>query len=232
MSKIYSYILRFDDGAAPNPFWGICTLAICKPVIRRKAEIGQWVIGTGSVNGYSNGKRENLSDRLVYAMKITDKMSLAEYNEYCLKDLKHKIPFPDTQDWRMQMGDCIYFDAGNEKLDLRPDSIHKIEHRERDLRGKNVLLSTDFYYFGANAIFIPSHLQRLIKKNQGHLKIEDPELLRQFEKWIRSFVQNELFGAPQLMHEFDKQNFKVSNHCSADYIAEDENEEEEIISKC
>ena len=48
MSKIYSYVLRIDDGAAPNPFWGLCTLTICKPAIRRNAQIADWIIGTGS----------------------------------------------------------------------------------------------------------------------------------------------------------------------------------------
>ena len=41
--SIYSYVLRIDDGAAPNPFWEICTLTICKPVIRRNAEY--WRLG-------------------------------------------------------------------------------------------------------------------------------------------------------------------------------------------
>ncbi len=45
---IYSYVLRYDDGVAPNPFFGFCTLAVCKPVIRRKAQVGDWIIGTGS----------------------------------------------------------------------------------------------------------------------------------------------------------------------------------------
>lgn len=48
--KLFSYVLRFDDGAAPNPFWGTCTLAICKPDIRRTANIDDWIIGTGSKN--------------------------------------------------------------------------------------------------------------------------------------------------------------------------------------
>jgi hypothetical protein len=40
MKKLYSYCIPVDDGAAPNPFWDICTLVICKPVIRRTAQIG------------------------------------------------------------------------------------------------------------------------------------------------------------------------------------------------
>lgn len=232
-SKIYSYILRFDDGAAPNPFWDTCTLAICKPIIRRTAEVGNWVIGTGSKHSRCNdGKEYDLSQCLVYAMKISYRMTLAEYNNYCSINLLNKIPNPGAEDWRMRMGDCIYFDAGNEKLDLRPDSIHKIEHRDRDLRGVNVLLSTDYYYFGENAVIIPQHLTRLIKKNQGHLKIEDAELIEQFEIWIRSFEQNKLYGNPQMMSEFDKPNCRVGSHCSRDYNIEDENEIEETISKC
>jgi len=45
MQKLFSYIIPIDDGPAPNPFGDICTLAICKPAIRRKAQVGDWVIG-------------------------------------------------------------------------------------------------------------------------------------------------------------------------------------------
>ncbi len=31
LRRIYSYILRFDTGAASNPFWQICTFTICRP---------------------------------------------------------------------------------------------------------------------------------------------------------------------------------------------------------
>jgi Nucleotide modification associated domain 2 len=73
MGKIYSYVLRYDDGAAPNPFWDTCTLAICKPTIRRKTQPGDWVIGTGSKNSRCNdGLVHDLSDRLVYAVYSVD----------------------------------------------------------------------------------------------------------------------------------------------------------------
>lgn len=232
-TKIYSYILRFDDGAAPNPYWGTCTLAICKPAIRRTAQIGDWVLGTGSVNSRCNdGVKRNFSQHLVYAMKVTDKMTLAHYNDYCQQELTTKIPVPGHDDWRLRMGDCIYFDAGNIDLELRPFSIHDIYQRPRDQRGVNVLLSNDFYYFGEKAEPIPGHLLCLIKKNQGHLKIDDAGLLSQFEEWIRTFEQNKLHGEPQLKHAFDKPNCNISGHCTSEYIAEDENETEEILGRC
>ena len=36
--KLMAYIVRHDSGFSPNPFGGVCTLACCKPAIRRSAE--------------------------------------------------------------------------------------------------------------------------------------------------------------------------------------------------
>src|SRR5690349_17838620 len=82
---LYSYCIPVDDGAAPNPFWGICTLAICKPVIRRVAKKGDWVVGTGS-------KELGLENQVVYAMQITDVESMQQYDKHCSSELKEKIP--------------------------------------------------------------------------------------------------------------------------------------------
>ena len=41
MVKLYSYIVAVDSGFAPNPFHGFCTIATCKPRIRKTAEIGE-----------------------------------------------------------------------------------------------------------------------------------------------------------------------------------------------
>ena len=47
---MFSYKIEHDFGLAPNPFWGVMTLAVCKGKIRRhkKLQIGDWIIGTGS----------------------------------------------------------------------------------------------------------------------------------------------------------------------------------------
>jgi hypothetical protein len=63
--RLFSYCIQTDDDAAPNPFWGLCTLTICKPVIRRVAEVGDWIVGIGSVNVDVDG--EDFSGRLLYA---------------------------------------------------------------------------------------------------------------------------------------------------------------------
>ena len=69
MPKLYSYCIPVDDGAAPNPFGNICTLTICKPVIRRSALVGDWVVATGSMQyGFEN--------KVIYAMEVTQKLTM------------------------------------------------------------------------------------------------------------------------------------------------------------
>ena len=74
MSRIHSYVVRYDSGFAPNPFYGYCTLATCKPGIRRKAEVEDWVVGSGS-----NDRSVGRGGYLVYAMRVTEVMTFDDY---------------------------------------------------------------------------------------------------------------------------------------------------------
>lgn len=47
--SFYSYKITRDYGFAPNPFGKYCSLACCKPHVRRKAIVGDWIVGTGAV---------------------------------------------------------------------------------------------------------------------------------------------------------------------------------------
>ena len=81
--RLYSYVLRHDTGFAPNPYHEFCTLACCKPQIRKRAEIGDWVIGTGSD---AKGKRRG--GFLSFAMRVTEVMTFSEYwsdSRFCAK---------------------------------------------------------------------------------------------------------------------------------------------------
>jgi hypothetical protein len=230
MAKIYSYLLRCDDGAAPNPFWGICTLAICKPAIRRKAQIDDWVVGTGSVNARCNdGVIHDLSDKLVYAMKVSRVLTFDDYERYCQVHLPHKIPTLSATDWRKRMGDCIYSYGSSGEPTLRP-GVHNQENRARDLWGLNVLLSDHFYYFGEAAVPLPTLLLSLRKQEQGHRIIEKESLIEWFERWLQDFALNTLAGEPQLKHVFDRPlpNKAVSG-CSTCHMEEDAAEHEDVI---
>ena len=78
---IYSYILKYDSGYAPNINVNILTLACCKPIIRLHAKIGDFLIGfNDSIDKQKNG------NRIIYIAKITDIKTLKGYYEMCEKD--------------------------------------------------------------------------------------------------------------------------------------------------
>ena len=197
--RLFSYCIPIDDGAAPNPFWGICTLTICKPVIRRVANVGDWIAGVGSKD--VNGK--DYSGRLVYAMKVTDIKSLSEYDTLCRRELPNKIPDVTSKDYKRRVGDCIY-DFANEPEGLLRPSVHDEGNRATDLGGENSLLSDHFYYFGIKAIEIPKYLKGIMKQGRWHQSTANDPLLLPFIEWIENagYRLNELHGDPQRSVEF------------------------------
>ena len=98
--KIYSYIVKRDYGFAPNPFYGYCTLATCKPVIRKHAEIGDIIVGIGS-----GGKNSVYKNRMIFAMKISEVLT---YDQYW-NDIRFQKKKPIMSGSKKQMyGDNIY----------------------------------------------------------------------------------------------------------------------------
>lgn len=93
------------------------------------------------------------------------------------------------------------------------------------------MLSDHFYYFGINAKCLPTQLKELIKRGQGHKKIERPDLIHEFEKWISQFERNKLYGDPQMGWLYDRNvsNDKVSA-CIREKLENDEDEFEETVS--
>jgi len=193
--RLYSYCLRYDDGAAPNPYWGICTLAICKPGIRRTANVGDWVVGVGS----KNSPVGDISNQVVYAMRVTRILAMRDYDDYCRAALAQKIPRWRHADFRRRVGDCIYDFASGITPSVR-ESVHTDANRETDLGGVNVLLSNHFYYFGNNPIPLPDHLLRIVHQTQGHKCQANEELAHPFVAWVDGLgvAPNSLLGEPQM----------------------------------
>ncbi|WNG13913.1 hypothetical protein [Cystobacter fuscus] len=193
MAYLFSYCIPIDDGAAPNPFWGVCTLVICKPAIRRVAQVGDWIVGTGS-------RRSPIGDvatKVVYAMCVTEKLTMQAYNAWTRQKLPEKIPDWGNADHRRRLGDSIY-DFTVYPYVIRK-SVHDERNRERDLGGKYALLSTHFFYFGDKPIELPEDLHKIIRAGQGHLRIHDPEVVDRFIAWIEglNIAPNSLLGEPQ-----------------------------------
>ncbi|MFC1745540.1 hypothetical protein ACFL35_16210 [Candidatus Riflebacteria bacterium] len=184
--KLYSYVIRSDSGFAPNPFYGFCTLATCKPVIRKTCKAGDWIIGTGSVEEGRPGK-------LVYAMKVDEVIPLEIYgsNEKFTK----KIPVIDGTP-EQRCGDNIYFIDKKGKWIQRPGR-HQKEHIKRDLKGKNALIAREFYYFGKdNEVEFPEEFNIFINKTQGHKCNFPREPVEKFITWIRDNFKPGRHGFP------------------------------------
>jgi len=193
--KLYSYCIPYDDGAAPNPYWGVCTLVICKPMIRRTAEVGDWIVGHGSVNSPIG----NISSSIVYAMKVTAVMTMAEYDGHCRDRLPRKIPEWKHADFRRKVGDCIYDFSGKGPPRLRP-SVHTAGNRRKDLGGKNALLSEHFYYFGDKPVPLPQGLRPILHPSEGHKSHANDPYVETFVSWIENsgYRRNAVHGEPQL----------------------------------
>ena len=194
---LYTYRIPYDTGAAPNPFWGICTLTICKPVIRRVAQKGDWVVGTGS----KSLPLGDISKHVVYAMKVTGKLTLEEYDRFCKEEYPNKIPDWNNEDYRRRMGDCIYNFSDGALTEIRP-GVHNEENVERDLGGKYALISDYFSYFGDHPIKLPKKLQKIIPKGRGHQSKSNAPYVGKFISWIESLEMKpnklKLYGDPQI----------------------------------
>lgn len=198
MPTLFSYTIPYDDGAAPNPFNGMCSLAICKPGIRRIAKRGDWIAGLGS----KDAPRGDLSGRLVYAMKVERVISMRDYDRFAPEHWPHRIPNIKSAALQDRLGDCIY-DFSSSSPVQRP-GVHDEGNRETDLSGENVLISWNFYYFGSCAIPLPDHLRPICHQTQGHRSISNAPYFESFVQWIRSAVpeSGQLYGWPDLVLEW------------------------------
>lgn len=200
MPTLFSYTIPVDDGAAPNPFGGLCTLTICKPGVRRKAEKGDWVVGLGSINAPSG----DLSGRIVYAMRVDDVISMEEYDNRAKAEWPTRIPDIRSKDLSQRLGDCIY-DYSSGSPSQRP-GVHNAGNRDTDLGGKNALISRHFFYFGSKAIPLPDCLKGICHQTQGHRSTSNSEFVKPFIDWLNSqnLVPGQLYGWPDFVVNWDK----------------------------
>ena len=148
--NIFRYVVRYDGGSAPRPYGGACTLAICKPMIRRTASVGDWIIGV----------RSKASDRVVYVMQVSEVVPFTRY----WSDPR----FTDRRTGASPVPDNIYRPNNHGELVQTPNPIHDHTETITDLSGRNVLVSKRFWYFGAESPMLPTDLIHLVPYPRGH----------------------------------------------------------------
>ena len=188
---IYSYKITRDYGFAPNPFWGYCTLANCKPKIRKKANIGDWIIGTGA-------KTTNLEYHLIFIMQVTE---ITEFQNYW-DDQRFQCKKPNISGSLVQMhGDNIY-NKQNEnwnQIDSHhsyPNGVINKRNLKQDLGGKYILISELFYYFGNAHFELPDEYKSLCCKYRDRCKFKENDLSTHFLNWISENYEQGIHGDP------------------------------------
>lgn len=196
MSNFFSYKISRDFGFAPNPFGHYCTLANCKPKIRKQAQVGNWIIGCGSV-GLGN------LHHIIYVMQVNEVLT---YNDYW-NDPRFQYKKPLLNGSLSQIhGDNIYCYNENTKVWFQADSHHSFDggvenvgNRNTDTGGKFVLVSDNFYYFGRNHFRVPPEFEAVTggrgDRDFISRKIPD-ETGRKFIEWLTKSFENGVHGAP------------------------------------
>ena len=193
--RLHTYVVRYDSGFAPNPFFGFCTLATCKPDIRRSAQLGDWVVGTGSAD-----KTVNRGGFLVYLMRITETMPFQDY----WADLRFQLKKPNLHGSKKHLcGDNIYSWDATTNSWHQLDSFHRNKdgspnqrHIARDTGTNHVLISDDFAYFGAKGPKVPKAFAAICKKGRGLKIVTDAKLIADFVDWARTLGRWGFKGVP------------------------------------
>jgi len=167
--------------------------------------MGDWVIGTGS-KALESATGKKLTDKLIYAMKVTDRVTFEDY--WIDKRFQYKKPtmngtlvgmFGDNFYHRDDKGIWVQEDSAHSNLDGTPNQ----EHLRIDTGGNNILISEQFYYFGDVTPTIPSHLNEICHTGIGEKKLQ-PELSEAFVDWLSENFRTGIHGDPLSWAQFNQ----------------------------
>jgi len=175
---LYSYVVDHDNGFAPNPYYGVCTLAHCKYArgdrknVVELAKVGDWVVGTGG-----NSRKTAGNGKLVYAMRVDERMTLKQY----YADPRFEKKKPNDGSYQRRKGDNL------------PTAKH--------LTKRFVLISKYYFYFGEKALKIPKRFRihpvhPLEKKGPGFRSKFSDKFVRSFTRWLQRNYRLRMLGKP------------------------------------
>lgn len=152
--KVYAYVIANDSGTAPNFEPPFVTLAICKPRIRRTANIGDFVV---AFTGRTVGTEPHA---VCWAGRVIEKLTFSEYWE----DARFKGKKPHSS----STPDNIYRPIGD-VLELQANPAHAEDQAAHDLSGEYVLVFKPAWHFGRNGPILPEHFHlRMVGSRRGH----------------------------------------------------------------
>ncbi len=199
--KIYRYVIDHDMGFSPNPFHGICTLVNCKPVVRRLAQIGDYVMGFGS-------SQSDIRYKLIYWMRIGETMTFDEY----WNDLRfeHKKPVVNGSHLKFHGDNIYHYDvSGNiiqePSFHSLPDGSPNTKNINTDTGSTNRILVADLFgYYGNRALSVPDGLSDIVAVGRGHRTAHSLELRDAVISWLLQDTPKGFCGEPSGWKEIVK----------------------------
>jgi hypothetical protein len=183
------YRMTNDAGSAPNPFHGVCTLAICTPNHQR-AQLcpGNVIVGVeaDSLSKRRRSKRPETTPTrcIIYYMVIDEILDLDSY----FRDTRfaRKKPNPGGSAIAARGDNWHYKDDDGDWCSL-PGHPH--EHDQRATRldqfGNRVFIGRQFYYFGDKAVRLPQEIERqFVPQRQGIKCCDHP--LPDFDHYVKA----------------------------------------------
>jgi hypothetical protein len=190
---IYSYVVEHDLGFAPNPFHGVCSLACCKPQIRKVAKEGDYIIGTGAA-------RPKLTAHLTFWMRVEKIIPFDEY--WADRRFRRKKPVMGGTNF-LRYGDNIYHRDANGDYQ-QEYSFHSLEdgsvsvgdlHRDTGTTDR-VLLGREYAFWGRSGIKLPDELTYLVKKGPSHKCNFSSEEVQTFLHWLDTHPERGVIDEP------------------------------------
>jgi hypothetical protein len=192
MGRIYLYKMVADDGGAPCVVRGLLSLAICKPMIRARAQKGDVIFGFAA-----NSLNRDRRNRLIYAAKVTKTLPNGEYYK-----TSHYSGRNDRI-YRFQSGRFTL--RHNARYHLKKGDLnHDLGEARRGYRRARVLLSDDFRYFGVRATDeyrakfreVGRAIERLARGHRVHHSAALYRKLHEMKDWLWQSTHKKVSGGP------------------------------------
>ena len=135
MPKLFVYRIVTDEGVAPHISDSLLTLTLCKPGIRKAAQVGDYVLALVALqHAKLTGKGQDRYYKAAYLFAITEKVGILEYDAWCRVHAPSKICDPMTLE-----GNCQYNSTG-----VQRPGPHMEHNKNRDLSGRFSLISNHY----------------------------------------------------------------------------------------
>lgn len=190
---VFTYVIEHDLGFAPNPFHGVCTLACCKPKIRKGARVGDYVIGLGAA-------KPGLQGHVTYWMRVDE---ILEFDLYW-SDPRFRRKKPSMHGTTyLRYGDNIYHRGSDGKFE-QIDSFHSNEDGsvslgdlQRDTGSTDkVLVGREFAYLGKEGRRLPLELKTFDIRGPGHKSRFSAPDIKKFVEWLTQDKRRGYCGEP------------------------------------